>query len=211
MRHHFPPTLQRAKDALFSSDHSTNPSRDLLSPPITSPSYALASEEIGIRLHQHVRLHMLRLLVISLGCMALIALAITAIFILIFRFRHLWVKSNAPFAINCAPAMRKLRKKRKPSPLDFKSTNSDLEAQPQIRGHHNPFSPPPPSSPSSIDEETAIGSATGTDASLTPFSAARARARRFGGGLGDVDAVDGESPLDRELRKYFFSDGVGTR
>lgn len=54
------------------------------------------------------------------------------------------------------------------------------------------------------------GMATGTDADgdgLTPFSPARARARKYGEGDVEAKGVDGEDGLG--LERYFFEDGVG--
>lgn len=54
------------------------------------------------------------------------------------------------------------------------------------------------------------GVATGVDADgegLTPFTPARARARKYGGG--DVEAAGEEGEDEMGLGKYFFGDGVG--
>lgn len=58
--------------------------------------------------------------------------------------------------------------------------------------------------------ETPSGTSTGVDADgegLTPFTPARARARRYG--EGDVEAVGEEEEDELGLEKYFFGDGVG--
>lgn len=121
---------------------------------------------------------------------------------------HTFLRGYAPSFEDVAPLYAKKMQKRRPPPLELvaRGERTDVEAQGvrlvavggEQAGRH------------SLAEGSSWWGevmATGVEEALTPFSAARARARRYG--EGDVEAMGVEGEDELGLGRYFFGDGVG--
>ncbi len=148
----------------------------------------------------------------------------------IYHIYHTFLKDYAPAFEDVAPRYAsKLRKKKRPPALDLGlgGGGGDVEAQSRwsvavgggdsgadfhagFGGHDSSFE---------CGDEGEGRMATGVDVDpdrevLSPFSPARARARKYGEGMGDVDVEacrggKGEEEDEMGLGRYFFGDGVG--
>lgn len=133
------------------------------------------------------------------------------------------MRGYTPSFEDFAPQYAKKLQKRRPPPLDLVAGVGDVEAQslrlvPVGGGGDGQKGSVRRRSLGEGGEgggggswwEEVGGKATGVDADgegLTPFSPARARARRYGEGDVEARGVEGEDELG--LGRYFFEDGVG--